>query len=723
MGNLRTAVAAVLHSNPGLSARELASELRRNGHDVRKRDLNPILYGDPAFVSDGSYRPLWSLNPTTAFSSAPAADPPLPRVARSGTAVELRVLPERRAPAPQAAPSLQAVAGEPVPFPADFGDLSVRDLHAWQEESLRAWYRSGCRGVVEAVTGTGKTHVGLAAIGAQVASGGSAVVLVPGVELLAQWQDKLAKHLPSARVALLGDGNVPATGSSVDVTVAVVHTAARDEAEHLTRSASLVVADECHRYGAEMFARALRPTYRRRLGLTATYERNDDGVERVLNPFFGGVVYTYDYERAVPDGVVAPFRVALLGVSLSRPERVKYDGLSDELDQLTIKLRRAVDPRQPYLEQISRLAQGQWRDPITKAARAYLKGRQERLVLLAECDAKRKVVEQLAPLVSTARTLVFTEQKQAAEDAAQRLRKAGVTAEALHSGVVRHSRRNVLSDFGTGKLQVVCAPRVLDEGVDVPEADLGVVLASTKTKRQMIQRMGRVLRRKHDGRHAQFVLVFADDTFEDPDSGAHEGFLDMVVSVAQAVERFPGGTSIQRVGGFLRGLPAQPSSVTREAPVASVAPAVPAPAPVPLGIAPVPAPVARAGRHAGRTSTDPVEPTPPPARPGRHARRTPPAAAPPEQPRATAGGRHRRPSPPVTPITTTPSDPRTYSATPPAPKLLVPSSGSVSLVEAEPQERWRAVDLLLRSGATQPTGARCGACGGAVSVTGQCGCS
>ena len=67
------------------------------------------------------------------------------------------------------------------------------------------------------------------------------------------------------------------------------------------------------------------------------------------------------------------------------------------------------------------------------------------------------------------------------------------------------------------------APRVLDEGVDVPAADLAVIVGASRSRRQMIQRMGRILRRKSDGRLARLAVLFVEGTVEDPAAGAHEG--------------------------------------------------------------------------------------------------------------------------------------------------------------------------------------------------------
>jgi superfamily II DNA or RNA helicase len=86
---------------------------------------------------------------------------------------------------------------------------------------------------------------------------------------------------------------------------------------------------------------------------------------------------------------------------------------------------------------------------------------------------------------------------------------------------------------------VLVAPRVLDEGVDVPAADLAVIAGASRSRRQVVQRMGRVLRKKPDGRLARFVVLFAQGTIEDPAFGAHEAFLDKVVAVSERVTCVP----------------------------------------------------------------------------------------------------------------------------------------------------------------------------------------
>jgi len=91
----------------------------------------------------------------------------------------------------------------------------------------------------------------------------------------------------------------------------------------------------------------------------------------------------------------------------------------------------------------------------------------------------------------------------------------------------------------------------LDEGVDVPSADLGVILSASQSQRQMIQRMGRLLRRKSDGRFARFVISFVRGTSEDPSTGAHGTFLETVTDVADEVILFDGSNPGEEICAFL----------------------------------------------------------------------------------------------------------------------------------------------------------------------------
>jgi superfamily II DNA or RNA helicase len=219
-------------------------------------------------------------------------------------------------PAPRLPSSPAAFDRSPTEL-LDLPDLQSF-LRPWQLDALTAWQEAGHCGVVEAVTGAGKTFVGVSAARDTLAAGGRVVVIVPTTELQDQWWQVLAERLPTADIGKLGGGRQDEL-AECHVLVAIVNSAARRSLRG--RPGDLLVADECHRYGAPTFADALEDGFDRRLGLTATFEREDDGVDTYLRPYFGDIVFSLWYDRALVDGVIARFDIALGGVDLTPQEQ------------------------------------------------------------------------------------------------------------------------------------------------------------------------------------------------------------------------------------------------------------------------------------------------------------------------------------------------------------------------------------------------------------------
>lgn len=390
-------------------------------------------------------------------------------------------------------------------------------LYDWQRDALIAWDDADRRGVVQAVTGAGKTRVGLAAIEDAHRLGRQSVVIVPTLALVRQWISAIAKLLPQVRIRTRLRSDRP-----WDVMVTTVQSAMRRPA--LTRPGGLIVADECHRYGAESYSLALNNAYQWRLGLSATVERGDDGDE-ILQGYFGGVCFDLGYRRATADQLVAPFKFAFAAVPLSSQERAEYDRLDGELKAARLPLvQRYGVPESPvaeFLKGVSALAEDRTPGGGGGLARRYMAQFSRRKALLAETGMKYLVLAGLSPAVqASAGTIVFTQTQAAAQAAAEVLVAAGCSAAAVHSELDADEREQRLDMLKTGQITALSAPRILDEGVDVPDADLGVVMASNRSRRQMIQRLGRVLR-KRDHKVARFVVLYAEDSVEDPLAAGH----------------------------------------------------------------------------------------------------------------------------------------------------------------------------------------------------------
>ena len=418
-------------------------------------------------------------------------------------------------------------------------------LWAWQQEALQAWRKCGRRGIVQAVTGSGKTMVGVVAAVEALASHQKVCILVPGKELQRQWVEMLRASLPNGtRIGLLGDGHQDSLAQH-DVLVAIIDSA-RTSNLALQRGSGLLVGDECHRYGSDVNRLALDRRFAWRLGLSATYERTDDGHSRWLTPYFGDLCFELDYRTALAEEVIAHFKVALIGCRFNAQDASAYQYWSRKASRamhvLIHRYRLTPEPFGEFMKRVGVLKAMMHEDPeAALTAIEFLRAFARQRELLAETDAKTHAVAKVVGAVREAnRTIVFTQTIRAAEDLAQQLRHAYVPAMAISSGMAGNERKRALDQFRTHALQAIVAPKVLDEGVDLPEADLGLIVAASRTRRQMIQRMGRVLRRKSDGRLARFAVLFIEGTGEDPNRGAHEAFLEGIRAPVADEERIFG---------------------------------------------------------------------------------------------------------------------------------------------------------------------------------------
>lgn len=414
-------------------------------------------------------------------------------------------------------------------------------LRTWQSEALDSWAGHGRIGVVEAVTGTGKSRVGVEAVREALADDYSVVIVVPTRELVQQWCATLRAHRIDG-VASVGDGVPPRFGPKRRVLVGTVQSL-YPAPPWRADGKVLIVADECHRYGSEQWKRILHSTYRRRLGLTATFERNDDGLGVLLRYFGGTPCFQIGFDRAIADGVVAHYDVKLLKVRLSPSERTKYDAAHETVIDCRLRLIDQGVPEEPFglfMKVVSEYSRGDDSSVpamLVDLSRRYLKNFHERTRILSESRAKLRAARALAPSVHRSQgALVFTRSILAAENIAEALREEAVASEPIHSNLTTFERRERLHRLKIGRTRALVAPTVLDEGIDVPQIDLGIVMGGSKSRRQMIQRMGRVLRLKSDGRRATFVVVYAEGTVEDiTQNDGQEGCLDLIVQSADSV--------------------------------------------------------------------------------------------------------------------------------------------------------------------------------------------
>jgi RNA polymerase primary sigma factor len=257
------------------------------------------------------------------------------------------------------------------------------------------------------------------------------------------------------------------------------------------------------------------------LGLTATFERADDAIDEVLNPYFIGTCFRYGYAAARADGVIAPYSVLGIGVELEEATRAAYDDAGEAMAKARASLVRQFGyPETPA--DFLRRAQGARKlfDAEGRLARKYIKAMSERERILAESKEKMEAARLLAPAIGNSTSaLVFAQRISSMHYLRDIFLEQNIATRAFHTARPDEELQDMLEDFGAREIKCLVSAQALDEGIDIPDADLGIVTAGSRRRRQMIQRMGRVVRRKQDGRGVAFIVLYARGTNEDPSVG------------------------------------------------------------------------------------------------------------------------------------------------------------------------------------------------------------
>jgi len=358
---------------------------------------------------------------------------------------------------------------------------------AEQQEALAAWIGGGRRGQVIMPTGTGKTEVAFAAMAeTKVAT----LVVAPVRDLMYQWHRRILAAF-GYDAGIVGDNLFdikPVTVTTYDS--AYIHM------DKMGAGFGLLIFDEEHHLpGKCRREAAILSTAVMRLGLTATPERSD-GLDKDLDWLIGPVVYRMPFKEA-KGSTLADFDVVRIPVALTDVEQASYDECGRVVRHFLASRRKEV-PGYSWRD----LCKESGKDPCARHAQKayYLKQAIE-----DRAAEKLRVLEDIFRLHYGQRILIFAGSNAMAIEVSKRF---------LVPTILSHTRKRerlaMLDSFAKGQITVLVANRVLDEGVDVPEAKVAVVIGGQGSTRQATQRLGRVLRRSGNVRATLYEVVCED---------------------------------------------------------------------------------------------------------------------------------------------------------------------------------------------------------------------
>lgn len=361
----------------------------------------------------------------------------------------------------------------------------------YQTESIENWRTYNRCGVIVLPTGAGKTHVATMAIEM---CGRQTLVIVPTLDLMNQWYDLLISTF-NAEIGLIGGGFYEIGA----ITVTTYASAFRHQ-ERLGNQFGLVIFDEAHhlpsegyKYAAEF---AIAPF---RLGLTATPERAD-GDESELERLIGKTVYRLEAQQIAGE-YLADYTLERIEVDLTEAEREMYE------TERTIYTNFRRKMNLPYGQEGWRLflIQSARSEDGRRAMKAY---RNYKKIALGT-EAKLHVLQDLLIRHRHDKTLIFT----AENEMVYRISNDYLIPAITHETNVKE-RKFWLDAFNGGNVLALATSKVLNEGVNIPDASVAIILSGSGSSREHIQRLGRILRKKDDKQAILYEVVTRNTTEE-----------------------------------------------------------------------------------------------------------------------------------------------------------------------------------------------------------------
>jgi len=363
--------------------------------------------------------------------------------------------------------------------------LKLRD---WQENAFPLWWKKK-RGIIKVVTGGGKTVFAIHCLTKYLEENqsNSILIVVPSIALLDQWYESLSQSFSSKEIALNGGGEQIEDVSKICITTI---DSLKNLIDKVDPENTLLIVDECHKIGTEKRGEMLTNNWHATLGLSATPERDyDDNFYIIIKKILGDIIFDYDYIDAREDEVIVNFKL-LYGYAAMLPEE------EDKYTKFTKNIQRRA----------ATIGGSNMNDYPLK----MLIFNRARLVK----NSKNRIPYGVELLLKHKREswIVFTENKKQAKEFNKIINKKGFKSGIYNTDLNDEERLHNLTAFKNRELNVLVSCTALDEGFDMPEADGAMILSASSSKRQRIQRMGRVLRITANKENALIVTVYSSKT-------------------------------------------------------------------------------------------------------------------------------------------------------------------------------------------------------------------
>jgi superfamily II DNA or RNA helicase len=368
--------------------------------------------------------------------------------------------------------------------------LAIKD--AEQKKALNAWKDADYVGTVIAGTGFGKSRVGVIACGAMIRKhGGRGLVLVPTNQLQDQFEEEFKKW---------GYEDVL---DSVDI---LCYASA-----HKLRGVTytVTVADEVHLGLSPIYREIfLQNNHKRLLCMTATAPEEEE-YEDLLDEI-APTVYTITLDECVQKGLVAPYTIHCVPVPLLDSERDAYKAANNAFVHYKYHL-----GMYNAFEEAGRILKDPNASPVQKKnATLFYKAIRDRKEVVQKAHNKILYTAMIAKTKADKKILTFAGTNEFTNQMHKELNETGCNAARFHSALGKKEKDKALKDFRENEVRILCSTKALNQGFDVPDAQLGIICGLDSKALAMIQRVGRLLRLSPD-KVGEVVILYVKDSQEE----------------------------------------------------------------------------------------------------------------------------------------------------------------------------------------------------------------
>jgi len=375
-----------------------------------------------------------------------------------------------------------------IPTPFFEADIELRD---YQQQAVESWMIDK-RGCIVLPTGAGKTYVALEIIKSLSVP---TLIVVPTLDLLDQWRDKLS---------ILGKewiGEFSGRKKELKPITVSTYDSAYTNAELLGNKFLLLIFDEVHHLPSEAYRQiAEMNAALYRLGLTATFER-EDGKHSLLPELVGGKIFELK-PNDLAGKHLSKYVIKRIYIPLTDDERRRYE----EKAKLFKEYVRRKKITFKSVEDFHKIVIATGYD-----AKAYeaLKAWDEARKIAFNSKNKIKLLKNLLEKHRDDKIIIFTKYNDLVYTISRVFLIPAITYK-----TPKNERQTILDGFKNGKFKAVVSSQVLDEGIDVPDANVGIIVSGSGSTREFVQRLGRLLRPAEGKEKAILYELISRETSE-----------------------------------------------------------------------------------------------------------------------------------------------------------------------------------------------------------------